>query len=195
ETESALATAQSLLAQTNRLVDSKLRTAEKTNELLVAELKGMQERGKLAQEKLDEVRRSLKETQVRMAADALMKEVSDKVAFAEDELQKMAEAELPFLRNDKDQDQDALFLEADKVAVQVHSALAEAQSFVARKLVEVAKFSDAPGQTVREEVDMLQKRLEEGRDRLQQFRTSIAERKRSHLLEEVEQKVLKAEEE
>ncbi|CAE7575165.1 unnamed protein product [Symbiodinium sp. CCMP2592] len=195
ETEAALATAQSLLAQTNRLVDSKLRTAEKANELLMAELKGMQERGKLAQEKLDEVRRSLKETQVRMAADALMKEVSDKVAFAEDELQKMAEAELPFLRNDKDQDQDALFLEADKVAVQVHSALAEAQSFVARKLVEVAKFSDAPGQTVREEVDMLQKRLEEGRDRLQQFRTSIAERKRSHLLEEVEQKVLKAEEE
>jgi len=195
ETEAALATAQSLLAQTNRLVDSKLRTAEKANELLVAELKGMQERGKLAQEKLDEVRRSLKETQVRMAADALMKEVSDKVAFAEDELQKMAEAELPFLRNDRDQDQDALFLEADKVAVQVHSALAEAQSFVARKLVEVAKFSDAPGQTVREEVDMLQKRLEEGRDRLQQFRTSIAERKRSHLLEEVEQKVLKAEEE
>jgi len=194
ETEAALATAQSLLAQTNRLVDSKLRTAEKANELLVAELKGMQERGKLAQEKLDEVRRSLKETQVRMAADALMKEVSDKVAFAEDELQKMAEAELPFLRNDRDQDQDAL-LEADKVAVQVHSALAEAQSFVARKLVEVAKFSDAPGQTVREEVDMLQKRLEEGRDRLQQFRTSIAERKRSHLLEEVEQKVLKAEEE
>ncbi|CAE7504845.1 unnamed protein product [Symbiodinium natans] len=195
ETEAALATAQSLLAQTNRQVDSKLRLAEKSNEVLVSELQGMQERGKLAQEKLDEVRRSLKETQVRMAADALMKEVSDKVAFAEDELQKMAEAELPFLRSDKDQDLDALFLEADKVAVQVHSALAEAQSFVARKLVEVAKFSDAPGQTVREEVDMLQKRLEEGRDRLQQFRASIADRKRSHLLEEVEVKVVKAEEE
>eukprot|EP00931_Biecheleriopsis_adriatica_P064024 TRINITY_DN38888_c0_g1_i1.p1 TRINITY_DN38888_c0_g1~~TRINITY_DN38888_c0_g1_i1.p1 ORF type:complete len:1979 (+),score=598.34 TRINITY_DN38888_c0_g1_i1:91-6027(+) len=193
ETETALQTAQSQLAQTNRLVESKIRTTDKNSEAVLEELKALQERGKLAQDKLDEVRKTLKETQVRVAADTLLKEVSDKVALAEDELQKMAEAELPFLRSDKDQDMSELLKEADKVSVKVHTALAEAQSFVARKLVEVARFAGGPGQTVKEEVDMLQKRLEEGRERLQQFRSSIADRKRSHLLEEVESKVSAAE--
>eukprot|EP00434_Breviolum_minutum_P024764 symbB.v1.2.021870.t2/scaffold1917.1/size96129/3 len=271
ETETALAMAQSMLAQTNRQVESKLR-GEKDAALTV-QFKDLLERCKMGQEKLDEVRKSLRETQVRMAADLLMKEVSDKVAHAEDEIQKMAEAELPFLRSDKDQDLSTLFAEADKVSVQVHGVLAETQSFVARKMVErretqeaedltnfqlacptspsrgdtciicleqmrgadlscklqcehefhpeclfawwksqagrservgdvqestrgpVAKFSEGPGQAVKEEVEMLQKRLEEGRERLQQFRSSIADRKRTHLLEEVEVKVVSAEDE
>eukprot|EP00435_Cladocopium_sp_Y103_P071382 s548_g37.t1 len=194
ETESSLAMAQSMLAQTHRQVESKLRQKD---------VEGLLERCKLGQEKLDEVRKALRETQVRIAADLLMKEVSDRVANAEDEIQKMAEAELPFLRSDKDQDwigglgKDlaTLFSEADKVSVQVHGVLAETQSFVARKMVEVAKYSEGPGQAVKEEVEMLQRRLEEGRERLQQFRSNIADRKRTHLLEEVEVKVLAAEEE
>eukprot|EP00959_Pyramimonas_sp_CCMP1952_P448622 9393541-Pyramimonas_sp.AAC.1 len=59
-----------------------------------------------------------------------------------------------------------LISSADVVAAKVHTALAEAQAFVARKLAEVARFAEGPGRTVKEEVDMLQKRLEEGRERL-----------------------------
>jgi len=84
---------------------------------------------------------------------------------------------------------DALIAEADKVAVKVHTALAEAQTFVAKKLIEVARFTEGPAKAVREEVDMLQKRLEEGRERLQQFKAGTADRKRAHLLQEVEAKV------
>jgi len=132
---------------------------------------------------------------VRIAADTLLKEVSEKVSNAEDELQKMAEAELPFLRGDQPtaEEIDELLAEAEKVAGKVHSAIAEAQTFVARKLVEVARFSEGPARAVREEVDMLQKRLEEGRERLQQFRSSTGDRKRTHLLQEVEVKVATAE--
>ncbi|CAJ1439870.1 unnamed protein product [Effrenium voratum] len=194
ETETTLATAQSLLAQSNRQIESKLRLIDKKSDF-IKELKALQERGKTAQEKLDEVRRNLKETQGRIVADQITKEVSDKVANAEDELQKMADAELPFLQNDPDQDLGALFSEAEKVAAQVQAALMEAQGFVARKLVEVAKLSEGPQQTAKAEVDMLQKRLEEGRDRNQQFRSSIADRKRAHLLQEVEVRVVAAEEE
>merc|ERR1719192_66379 len=88
---------------------------------------------------------------------------------------------------------DTCIAEADKVAVKVHAALADAQTFVAKKLVEVARFTEGPAKTVREEIDMLQKRLEEGRERLHQFRSSTADRKRTHLLEEVETRVAAAE--
>merc|ERR1719357_1804654 len=175
ETESALSAAQAALSQTLRLIDSKLKGSEKSP--LAGEIQSLQERAKSAQEKLDDVRRSVKETQVRVAADTLLREVSEKVSHAEDELQKMSEAELPFLRGDKQQDMEVHIEEADKVAAQVHQALAEAQTFVARKLVEVARFTEGPAKTVKEEIDMMQKRLEEGRERLQQFRGSTADRK------------------
>jgi len=195
ETEMALSAAQSALAQTSRLIESKLRGAEKTKGPVFDEVKTLQERSKIAQEKLDEVRKTVRETQVRIAADTLLKEVSEKVSLAEDELQKMAEAELPFLRGDQPtgKEIDELLAEADKVSAKVHSAIGEAQTFVARKLVEVARFSEGPARAVREEVDMLQKRLEEGRERLQQFRSGTGDRKRTHLLQEVEAKVTAAE--
>eukprot|EP00421_Protoceratium_reticulatum_P021516 CAMPEP_0168382326 /NCGR_PEP_ID=MMETSP0228-20121227/13338_1 /TAXON_ID=133427 /ORGANISM="Protoceratium reticulatum, Strain CCCM 535 (=CCMP 1889)" /LENGTH=584 /DNA_ID=CAMNT_0008395459 /DNA_START=66 /DNA_END=1817 /DNA_ORIENTATION=+ len=93
ETETALGAAQSALSQTTRLIESKMRSAEKTPGPLRDEIKALQERGKQAQEKLDEVRKTVKETQIRIAADTLLKEVSERVSTAEDELQKMAEAE------------------------------------------------------------------------------------------------------
>ncbi|CAK9063675.1 unnamed protein product [Durusdinium trenchii] len=151
ETEATLTLAQTMLAQTNRQVEAKLKQLEDVD--FGEQLKGLLERCKLAQEKLDDLRSILRETQVRLAADLLMKEVSDKVANAEDEIQKMAEAELPFLRNDKDQDMSELFAEADKVAAHVHGVLAETQSYVARKSVEVSKFSDGPGEAVKEEAE------------------------------------------
>ena len=40
----------------------------------------------------------LQETQTRLAADQLLKEVAEKVTVAEDELQRMADAEIPFLK-------------------------------------------------------------------------------------------------
>lgn len=57
--------------------------------------------------------------------------------------------------------------EAETATQKAHSALADAQTFIAKKLVELTRFADGPGKVVREEVDMLQKRLEEGRDRPQ----------------------------
>merc|ERR550532_1418613 len=180
ETEASLSAAQAGLSQSMRLMDSKLRgTGEKSLGPLADEMNALKGRVKVAQGKLDEVRRTIKETQVRVAADNLLREVSEKVSKTEDELQKMAEAELPFLRGEqKDIDMDALIGEADKVAIKVHTAIAEAQTFVARKLVEVARFSEGPAKAVKGEVDMLQKRLEDGRERLQQFRVATADRKR-----------------
>lgn len=194
ETEAALSSAQAALSQTLRLIDSKLKGQDKNS--LGSEILSLQERAKIAQDKLDDVRRSVKETQVRVAADTLLREVSEKVSYAEDELQKMSEAELPFLRGDtKDQDLDVHIEEADKVADSVHTAISDAQTFVARKLVEVARFTEGPAKTVKEEIDMMQKRLADGRERLQQFRASTADRKRQHLLQEVESKVKSAEDE
>jgi len=194
ETEQALSMAQSALSQALRLIDSKLKSLSGP---LKEEILSLQERAKTAQEKLDEVRRNVKETQVRVAADLLLREVSDKVAHAEDELQKMSEAELPFLRSgdQKTEDIDVLIQEADKMAVAVHTAIAEAQTFIARKLVEVARFSEGTARAVKEEIDMMTKRVEDGRERLQQFRSSTGDRKRVHLLEEVDVKVKSAEDE
>jgi|EP00927_Polykrikos_kofoidii_P053582 hypothetical protein len=198
ETETALTAAQSALSQTSRLIEAKLRTAEKgavASEAL-EDVRALQERARSSQEKLDEVRKTMKETQVRVAADNLLKDVSEKVSNAEDELQRMAEAELPFLRGDqKGEDLDQLIEEADKVAEKVHLAIGEAQTFVARKLVEVARFTEGPARAVREEIDMLQKRLEEGRGRLKQFQAGTADRKRSHIFAEIEGKVSAAESE
>jgi len=194
ETEQALQAAQSALTQTLRLIDLKLKGADKNKGPVFDEVKVLQERAQQAQEKLDEVRKTVKETQVRIAADTLLREVTEKVSNAEDELQRMAEAELPFLKGEhKGQDMDALIKEADDIAEKVHTALVDAQTFVARKLVEVARFTEGPAKAVREEVDMLQKRLEEGRERLAHFKSSTGDRKRSHLLQEVESKVSAAE--
>lgn len=78
-------------------------------------------------------------------------QVSDKVAAAEEEIQKMAEAELPFLRCERSQDLTPLFAEADQVASHVHTVLGETESFLHRKRVEVAKYTEGAGQTVKEE--------------------------------------------
>ena len=57
--------------------------------------------------------------------------------------------------------------------------------FVAKKMVEVARFTEGPAWLAKEKVKALQKRSEDGPARLQQFRASTAaERKRSHLLED-----------
>jgi len=193
ETEAALTIATSALSQTCRLIESKMKSTEKAKGPLFEDVKLLQDRAKQATEKLDEVRRTVKETQVRIAADSLLREVTEKVSHAEDELQRMAEAELPFLKGDKDSDMESIIAEADKTSGKVHAAIADAQTFVARKLVEVARFTEGPAKAVREEIDMLQKRLEEGRDRLQQFRSNTGDRKRAFLLQEVEAKVSNAE--
>jgi len=193
ETEAALTAATSALSQTCRLIESKMKSTEKSKGPLFEDVKLLQDRAKQATEKLEEVRRTVKETQVRIAADSLLREVSERVSHAEDELQRMAEAELPFLKGDKDSDMESIIAEADKTSAKVHAAIAEAQTFVARKLVEVARFTEGPAKAVREEIDMLQKRLEEGRERLQQFRSNTGDRKRAFLLQEVEAKVSSAE--
>jgi len=194
ETEMALGTAQSTLSQVSRLIETKLKNVEKTPGPLRDEIKGLHDRCKQAQEKLDEVRKSVKETQVRIAADNLLREVSEKVNDVEDELQVMAEAELPFLRGEQHgKDLDTLIADAEKIATKVHTALTEAQSLVAKRMIEVARFTEGPAKSVKEEIDMLQKRMEDGRERLQQFRASTAERKRTHLLEDVDTKVTAAE--
>eukprot|EP00928_Gymnodinium_smaydae_P087302 TRINITY_DN71581_c0_g1_i1.p1 TRINITY_DN71581_c0_g1~~TRINITY_DN71581_c0_g1_i1.p1 ORF type:complete len:2009 (+),score=514.05 TRINITY_DN71581_c0_g1_i1:70-6027(+) len=197
ETEAALSSAQSALSQTNRLIEAKLRTADKSDGAgadTLEDIKALKERCRQSQEKLDEVRRTMKETQIRVAADSLLKDVSDKVGAAEDELQRMAEAELPFLTGgQKTEEMENLIQEADKVAAKVHTSISDAQTFVARKLVEVARFTEGPAKAVREEIDMMQKRLEDGRQRLQQFKIGTAARKREFLLQDVEAKVAAAE--
>lgn len=190
ETESALTAAQSALSQCSRLIESKLKTASVGGKTAVVEdIKSLQDRSKLAQEKLDEVRKAVKETQVRMAADTLLQEVTEKVSAAEDELQQMSEAELPLMRGDVSGNLDELIQEAEKAASKVHAAMAEAQTFVARKMVEVARYTEGPAKAVKEEMEMMQKRLDEGRDRLAQFKVSLNERKRSFILQDIENKV------
>mmetsp|Transcript_42395 Transcript_42395/g.79518 ORF Transcript_42395/g.79518 Transcript_42395/m.79518 type:complete len:1897 (-) Transcript_42395:76-5766(-) len=194
ETESSLASAQSSLSQAARLIDSKLKGLEKQKGAVYEDIKVLQERANSAQEKLDEVRKDLKEQQVRVAANQLLKEVSEKVSSAEDELQRMCDAELPFMKGDpKGPELDALIEEAEEIASKVNTAITEAQAFVAKKLVEVARFSEGQSKVVREDLDGLQKRLDECRTRLQQFKVGSADRKRTHLLQEVEEKVTAAE--
>mmetsp|Transcript_76026 Transcript_76026/g.180923 ORF Transcript_76026/g.180923 Transcript_76026/m.180923 type:complete len:1205 (+) Transcript_76026:81-3695(+) len=197
ETELTLSAAQATLSQTSRLITSKIKTAEadSSNESLIEELNQLKARAKETQEKLDDVRKTLKEAQVRAQADALLQEVSRKVAEVEDELQVMGDAELPFLKGDeKSLDMDVLLEEASKIAQKVQTALAEAQTFMARKYVEVARYADGPAKFVKEDMDALGKRLENGREQLQKFRASTADRQRGHLLAEVEAKVGAAEE-
>eukprot|EP00913_Durusdinium_trenchii_P027256 g25571.t1 len=104
ETEATLTLAQTMLAQTNRQVEAKLKQLEDVD--FGEQLKGLLERCKLAQEKLDDLRSILRETQA---------------------------------------------IDPAAVAAHVHGVLAETQSYVARKSVEVSKFSDGPGEAVKEE--------------------------------------------
>ena len=55
---------------------------------------------------------------------------------------------------------------------------------MAKNMVDVARFTEGPALLAKEKVRPLQKRLEDRPARLQQFRASTAERKRSHLLED-----------
>ena len=55
---------------------------------------------------------------------------------------------------------------------------------MAKKMVEVARFTEGPASLAKEKVKALQKRLEDRPARLQQFCASTAEQKRSHLLED-----------
>ena len=43
---------------------------------------------------------------------------------------------------------ETLFADADQTAAKVHTALAEVQTFVAKKMVEVARFTEGPARTV-----------------------------------------------
>eukprot|EP00929_Paragymnodinium_shiwhaense_P029909 TRINITY_DN17051_c0_g1_i4.p1 TRINITY_DN17051_c0_g1~~TRINITY_DN17051_c0_g1_i4.p1 ORF type:complete len:2008 (+),score=805.96 TRINITY_DN17051_c0_g1_i4:95-6118(+) len=199
ETELSVNQAQSALSQVSRMIESKTRLQERNSsrfgeasKAMLDELKDLQDRCKQSQEKLDDVKKTLKETQTKVAADSLLRDVSSKVSAAEEELQRVSEVELSFLKGDEDNIGKQLD-EGEELATSVHTALTNAHTFVAKKLVEVARFGEGSAKAIREEITGLQKRLEDGRGRLKTFRLSIAEKKRGFLLQEVDVKVKQAE--
>lgn len=195
EAEASLIKAGVTLSQASRLIEAKLKAAGKTQGPLLEGLEEMHTRSQQLQEKLQESQQTLKDMKDRAVADALLRDVSEKAESIESELQRMAEAQSMFMEQEEEAGQDAevAVAEAEKVVVGVQSALTTSQALVKKVQADMGRSPKGPPEGVAEALQLLQQRLEEGKDKLEQFTTGTRGLKRQQLLRVAERAVAAAE--
>jgi len=83
-------------------------------------------------------------------------------------------------------EQKEVYAKADAIVAKAHSALGDAQAFLARKLAEATRLTPGSASDVKEEIAKLQTRLKGGRDQLDTYKNNMLEQRRSFLFQEVE---------
>jgi len=150
------------------------------------------ERAKATVSKINELMALTKDQRERVMSQAFLREGKEKVDAIDQALEKVNDAELPFLKG-----LEVLALEetkstlaaSDEAAAAVHSAVAAARTFIASKNLEIKKFGEATSKPAIEELLQLTERVNAGSAKLGQFKKDTEQRRKAALIQEAGEKV------
>lgn len=193
QAQQAVAKASEALAATAKVVEQKKKN---TTGLALEEMKKMEARIAASQKRLVDQKSSHKEASERLVAQSLEAEATEKLQAVSDAINKAADAEAPFLMGVEELPLEET-MEAVKacefMASKAVTVVAWAKMYIGMKLIDVRRFSAAPGQEAQERLSEFQKQLEAHMKRLTELKTATADRKRKAMLREVESEVNKVE--
>jgi len=154
------------------------------------------ERCKAAQSKITELMAITKDQRERVVSDAFVREGKEKVAQVDACLEKVNEAELPFLKGIEVialTEAKATIADSETAAEAVQSAVNGARTFIASKNLEIRKFGEAASKPAADEFAQLTERINAASAKLGTFKKDTEGRKKTALMQEAGEKVAAAE--
>lgn len=157
-----------------------------------AALTELKERNKKSAEHLAKILGQTKDLRERVLGEAYVREGNKKTQAVEAALEKVSEAELPFLKGIEIlplQEASLTLAASEEAAAEVSAALTEARNFAASKNLELKQFSKEAAVKLLEEFAKLTERINVAANKLTQFRKDTESRKKTAQVQELGEKV------
>jgi len=193
EAEQAVTKASDHLIATTKFVEQKKNTA---SGVALQELSQLEERIKSGQQKMAQLRSSLKEAAERVTSESLLKEAADKLKAVEDSVAKAADAETPFLMGiaELPLDETKNYVKTcDAAATAANTAASIARMFLATKMVEAKRYSAGPSSKAQSMLQEYHKQLDAHTKCLAELKSRNLARKQKAMLREAESQTVEAE--
>eukprot|EP00439_Symbiodinium_sp_Y106_P048907 s2152_g6.t1 len=161
-------------------------------------LNHLKERVKEAAQKIEKVKQTTKAQREKAHAEAYVKEAEQKVEAVEASLQKIAEAELPFLKGIEVlplKEASTAIADCESAAKQVQEAMEKAKAVLTARVADVHKFAEVASKPTLERLQSLVERNNAAGVKLGAFRKDTEKRKRTSKLQEADEILKTAEEE
>jgi len=189
----ALDTAQKTLKASLRVIEA---TSGGGPASLKAALSKLAERCKAVQKTIGEILGLTKEQRERVMTEAFLREGKAKSADVEAALEKVNEAELPFLKG-----LEVLPLEeatnatkaSEAAAVELQSLISAARTFIAAKNLEIKHYGEVVSKPAIEEFGKMTERINAVASKLAQFRDDTKSRKKTAMMQEAGEKMTNVE--
>ncbi|CAJ1382842.1 unnamed protein product [Effrenium voratum] len=155
-------------------------------------------RVKEAATKMEKIKKTTKTQREKASAEVIVKAAEQHVEAVEAALQKVAEAELPFLKGIEViplSEASSAIAECEQAAKQVQEALERAKSLIATKTIEAKKFAEVASKPCLERLALQVERINAAAAKLSQFRKDTESHKRTSQMHEAAEMLKKAEEE
>jgi chromosome segregation ATPase len=151
----------------------------------------LSDRVKVVATKINDIGARTKDQREKVLSASYVKECTAKTAEAESALEKVDEAEAPYLKGiEVVLEESKVALKAcDDVAAAVQVALSAAKSLISSKQAELKKFSAANAKEALEEMSKLSERMNTVSQKLSVFKKDTESRKKTALLQEAGEKV------
>jgi len=186
---SMLVGAQKTLKQSAKVVEAHLLGAPAS---LKAALQALAERCKASQKTATEVLALTKDQRERIMSAAHVRDGQAKVAEVDAVMEKINDAELPFLKGLEViplQEANDAMKASETAATAVQKAITEARNFIASKSLEIKQYGQEAAKPVVEEFGQLTTQINAAAARLAQFRQDTEARKKTALMQEAGEKV------
>merc|ERR1712151_319146 len=157
-----------------------------------AGLDKLMERTKAAQEKLAAVEKKTKDQRERAQAAQFVKTAKEKTDAVDVALEKVDEAELPFLKGIESlplQEAMDTIKESETVSAAAQKAITEARPFIAAKGLEMKKYNEGVVKDTNEEFTKLTERVNAANAKLTTFKTDTANRKKGSQIQDTSEKI------
>jgi len=191
--EEAVAKANDHMASVAKFIEPKKKTA---HGLALTELEKMEERVRSAQQRLQGLKGKQKEALERLTCEALLKEAQEKLQAVAESVNRVAEAEGPFLMGVEElplEETLTAVKACEAAAMAANTAASVARMFIATKIVEAKRFSAAASKEAQEKLKGFQTELDRHLQKLMDLKKSTASRKKAATMREAEAEVQKAE--
>eukprot|EP00927_Polykrikos_kofoidii_P031606 TRINITY_DN27151_c0_g1_i1.p1 TRINITY_DN27151_c0_g1~~TRINITY_DN27151_c0_g1_i1.p1 ORF type:complete len:2139 (+),score=568.46 TRINITY_DN27151_c0_g1_i1:1-6417(+) len=149
------------------------------------------------QEKIDQVKVATKEQRERVLSEFYLKEAERKTDDVEASIEKMNDAELPFLKGIEVlplEEAKETILASERAAADVQDVMSQARTYIASRNLEVRSFGQEVSKIVQDGLARLTERINVAAQKLGAFRKDTDARKRAALVQEGAERVDQVEE-
>jgi len=193
EVTTAGTAAQKVLKASSRAIETAMAGAVPA---LKTSLQKLVDRIKKSQDKLNEVMAKTKDERERVMGEAYVRQGQKKVEEVEAALEKVNDAELPFLKGIEVlplQEATETIKESEAAAAGVQKAIGDARTFIASKNLEIKSYKEVASKPAIEEFAKLTERINAAAAKLSQFRKDTEGRKKTAQMQEAGEKIATAE--